>query len=782
MLKLLVKKIMFRLLFFGCVFCTYFSYSQSIYLHTDRTIYAARDTIWFKAYLFDAQSWLPAPDQTFYVQLLDVHQKTVAQRILISENGAAANFIPLPDSLKGTYQLVAFTRQQADEKSSIHSKTICIFKNTPFSQISNSDSLKIDLQFLPESGHLVEGIPSIVAFRAIDQGGLPVGIAGRILNQNQEEIISFKEEFKGMGRFLFSPQPDQEYHANINFQGKKYIFKLPLIEKQGVVLRISHQENDSLVIVKIFQKYTNYQPLTLKISAQGEQLFTRPIQGKEVNNIKFSKKLFTNGIIQFSVLKDSVVLAERLVCVNRESSLTIETLGHRDSVNQFVDETTIEISPRSKNGELLTTGDFSVSITDVEQDNTENLVSTLFLEADIKEPISEPAYYFDTSKPNSYQHLDLLLLTLGWTSYKWKEKQVVSLIEKAPIILGRVLNYTSKKNAGKVKITYQYGSKVGQTEGDINGNFKIENHGITQDMIVYIQARKRNYDLFEIQILENIPKVALQKAIFEPKENIENTKLIQQLKAYVDTTGIQNEVELEEVIVRAKREISPEAKKIINELGMDLNSGIDIAMQSSREIINDSPEISSLPKLITNKIVETDIISVIMGLDAPFPIVYHFLSTVGPPPLGFKPVAVFLNKKMICFLCKQEVLNATIDAREVAKLIYFRSTEQNVSSVVLITKNAIPNYDYSKDKTVGNLLVRNLGTHIEKSFYIPKYAQQNTPLPKKATLYWSPFLKPNENGKFIIKLHHRKDIENLKITIEGTDGKGKIGSFKGVVN
>jgi hypothetical protein len=48
----------------------------------------------------------------------------------------------------------------------------------------------------------------------------------------------------------------------------------------------------------------------------------------------------------------------------------------------------------------------------------------------------------------------------------------------------------------------------------------------------------------------------------------------------------------------------------------------------------------------------------------------------------------------------------------------------------------------------------------------------------RPTIYWNANIKTDKDGKAIVKFFNSDICKNLIITIEGTDGMGKIGAFR----
>ena len=74
----------------------------------------------------------------------------------------------------------------------------------------------ISLSFFPEGGNLVEEVNSRIAFKALDSYGQPSDIEGRILDEENRLITSFKSFHDGMGAFNLKPLNGTKYHAIID--------------------------------------------------------------------------------------------------------------------------------------------------------------------------------------------------------------------------------------------------------------------------------------------------------------------------------------------------------------------------------------------------------------------------------------------------------------------------------------------------------------------------------------------------------------------------------------
>jgi hypothetical protein len=158
---------------------------EKVYLHLDRPVYGTGETIWFNAYLVDALRHRPdSLSKVLYVDLLSPQRQVVARRTLRVEPGGLANGdIELDDTLRaGTYLLRAYTSWMRNQGPSFfYQRQLQVWPAAPkdtdasgTAPLSSSRSTtaqkvltnKVDVQFFPEGGTMVAGLPSVVGFKA----------------------------------------------------------------------------------------------------------------------------------------------------------------------------------------------------------------------------------------------------------------------------------------------------------------------------------------------------------------------------------------------------------------------------------------------------------------------------------------------------------------------------------------------------------------------------------------------------------------------------------------
>lgn len=74
---------------------------------------------------------------------------------------------------------------------------------------------QVDVEFYPEGGDLVAGLPSRVYFHAHDRLGKPIHVAGAIVDSHDQEVARVETSHEGRERFSFTPQAGADYRLRI---------------------------------------------------------------------------------------------------------------------------------------------------------------------------------------------------------------------------------------------------------------------------------------------------------------------------------------------------------------------------------------------------------------------------------------------------------------------------------------------------------------------------------------------------------------------------------------
>ena len=201
---------------------------ENVFLHTDRGLYAAGDTLWYKAYLTDAQTGkLSHASGNLYVEVIAPADTLVSRQIIQLTGGLGNGDFSLPDSLiTGTYRLRAYTNWMRNFGDAfIFEQTLSIIGDEPdknatakaMKQVSAKVTKPVMLpvvnaipappftiRFYPEGGSLIKGLASMVAIKAEDNGSTAnlSTIKGSIYNHAGDTVSRFRCD--SMGNALVS--------------------------------------------------------------------------------------------------------------------------------------------------------------------------------------------------------------------------------------------------------------------------------------------------------------------------------------------------------------------------------------------------------------------------------------------------------------------------------------------------------------------------------------------------------------------------------------------------
>lgn len=418
---------------------------QKVYLHTDKAAYRGGNTLWFKAYLVSALSHFPDTISTnLYVELISPFQTRIQIKRIQLFHGFGVGDFTLSDTLpEGLYQLRAYTSWMLNFDPAFQYRQNFQLINPGYSRYISPREAKsnkkeidnisrfeadIDLQFMPEGGYLVEGIESVVAFKAINKMGKGVDVDGIIADDKGNKVTSFTGYYKGIGTFLLKPEKGVRYFAHTQDNGKMRKTALPMPLETGLVMHVDSREQVVLVTL------TSNRPSTADPSAQeiivtgqtGGRIYYRNIVRLNNNKaqLEIPKRVFPTGIMQLTAFSGrGVPLAERLVFVGKREEMKVRFIAS-DTFTREGKMILLEISTRDAEGKPVP-ANFSLSVTREMNSgwnmNKDNICSNLLLTSDLKGFVEDPLNYFKPGSAGASRAIDNLMLTQGWRRFDWNK-------------------------------------------------------------------------------------------------------------------------------------------------------------------------------------------------------------------------------------------------------------------------------------------------------------------------------------------------------------------------
>ncbi len=755
---------------------------EKLYLHIDRENYYAGQTFWGKGYFMSG--FLPSTSSTaLYVELLNSRSELILRNVFPVYGGMAPVQLTLPDSLStNLYQIRAYTPLMLNQSGFTFSRYIKVYGKEN-KRVNNSElQTNNKLIFFPEGGNFITGLLNIVAFKSMDKSGVPLPVEGNIRNSKNELICRFKSVHDGMGSFSIVPIKGETYYAMTNQSEQKYF--LPPQADDGIVFNIT--DAPGMKRFKIVQGGQNdlFKPAYMIGQVQNTIIFKQWLQGdkKEIIGSVKTNDLYS-GILQLTLFnKDNMPLAERITFVDNKEYVLPAGLN--------VD--TLDTGKRKHNHFTLVLpdtliGNFSLSITDADYESSENrpfnIYSSFLLSSDIKGYIHNPSYYFNTPVDSVKNALELVMMTNGWTRFKWSDvihNKLPKPLYKDPgyIKLSGKVNIagTKKPIADKdILLFIAPADSVGIAKGtsvllhtDSSGRFKADSlifYGKMKMLFSEVRGRKNEFIrvLLDGDSLTRTYPIAPDPMPFPEKNStVAQHKMDVAYKEYINAKGIT----LENVTVRAIE------KSPLDKLDEEYSSGyFSGATHSTRLDVRNETYAGDIFQYLRERI---------PGLKISFEtgdyvlhyrggnLSYYVNNGVDSPG----NVTLFLNE-----MPSNTVVLETVPLNEIALVKLFPTSTAAPGGGAALAIYTKKGRDSFMPTATATDIVTYQGYTIIKEFYNPEYegASENSTSNRRITLKWIPdIIVTGSNTSIPVTFYNNDRTKRFKIVAEGITSEGRI--------
>ncbi len=399
---------------------------EKVFLHLDRTFYVGGETMWFKAYVMDGYFHHALNlSKVVYVDVLDRNQQPFIQTKISLEDGKGNGSIPIPASLDSdNYTVRAYTNWMKNFSPDFyfHQNISIVNVFQRLEEKNKNQDNGIDVQFFPEGGELVDGVKSKIAFKVVDSSGKGISFTGTVISKSGETLATFHPLKFGMGHFTFTPNANEQYRVLIKEEnGKVTSTELPAIQTQGYVLTITDDNQDQLKVTITGKGMSESSPIFL--IAHNRQLVKYAgtqnlIDGQA--SLLLSKKNLGNGIVHLTVFNQNrQPVCERLYFNRPSSSVSIQLNVDKPRYEQR-DKIFLQIKLSSDQSQWVNTSLSIFKNDSLQQIQPADIQSYLWLGSELKGNIESPEYYFSEEEA-AMEAMDNLMLTHGWTRFKWEE-------------------------------------------------------------------------------------------------------------------------------------------------------------------------------------------------------------------------------------------------------------------------------------------------------------------------------------------------------------------------
>jgi len=394
--------------------------SEKIFVHTDKTLYLPGQVLWFKTYVVDASTHRPLGlSKVAYVEVLDSGNHPLLQGKVALAKGEGDGSFLLPASCPtGNYRLRAYTAWMKNGSPAFFYEQGLTIVNPFMDPVTGTASPDAyDIQFFPEGGDLVTGLPGKVGFRIADRQGRNLNATGRIVDETGHTVQTFAPLRFGLGHFDFQPEPGHQYTAQVRIGDT--VISQPLRQPLGAGFTLSVTDSaDSRLIVRVRKRGVSDKVVYLLVQNRGRVTHTAALELQDrETTLLLDKSALGEGVLHLTLFDGlGRPLAERLAFVYPTHRLGIVAVAD-STVYDTRSKVTVSVAT-----DLTASLSMSVALSDsLSGASAEDIASYLWLRSDLKGDIASPGYYFDSTKADRAEALDNLLLTQGWSRWRWQD-------------------------------------------------------------------------------------------------------------------------------------------------------------------------------------------------------------------------------------------------------------------------------------------------------------------------------------------------------------------------
>ena len=285
------------------------SFTEKMFVHTDKNFYVAGEILWFKMYCVEAASnKLSDLSKIAYVELLDSTNKPILQAKIALRNGLGDGSFYLPLSApSGNYKLRSYTNWMKNGSAvDFFQKQITLINVQKLTVDSSRKSKALcRLQFFPEGGNLVKGVSNRLAFKGTNQNGNSFVFTG-ILMDDKDTLLSFRSTQAGIGNFVFTPKTNHAYTVFIQPEkGNAFAQNLPIASDEGFAMMVD-STSDSNALVNVAASNMTAQTVYLVIHKNKQTILAKEValqNGKAAFNI--NTLLLPGGVSTITIFNES---------------------------------------------------------------------------------------------------------------------------------------------------------------------------------------------------------------------------------------------------------------------------------------------------------------------------------------------------------------------------------------------------------------------------------------------------------------------------------------------
>jgi hypothetical protein len=654
-------------------------------------------------------------------------------------------------------------------------------KKTVTKNISiKTTSGQADVQFFPESGNLVNGIRSRVAFKAVASTGLGIAIKGTVTDNNNTEVAQLTTSHLGMGVFAFTPAAGKTYKAQITYpDGSQNTIALPAALEQGYVISLNNTDTAQVGLRVTGSANLPAKDLFVVAQSGGEVCYVaRNKGGASTFSAIIPKNKFPSGIAQFTLFTATgEPLNERIAFIQRESDMLNLKISTSASTSAPRQKVSINLNAANSAGKPVI-GAFSAAVIDeskVQSDeaNEYSIFSQLLLTSDLKGFFEQPNYYFTNISEKTNADLDVLMMTQGYRRFAWKPLLANQLPapafqpEKALQVSGIIKTSGGKPVPnGKVMLfTTAGGTFILDTVADAQGRFAFKNLLFKDSIRFVIQARTAKGGKNVEIVLDNLPTRSVVKDVrlqdVEISTEALNTYLKYSKKQFDEEAkyGLGNHtIVLKAVTVTEKRRSA-------------LSNSSNLNGPGNADQIITADVLEKIGCTTIDQCLQGRLLGVMFRGGVP----YSTRSMNTPMQIivdGIYVQSDYLNNIPPMNVASVEVL------RTIGTTAIYGSRGGGGVIVINTKRGGDYTYNASQIYAPGIVTYTPKGYYSARQFYAPKYDDPKTNVvvaDLRTTIHWVPNIVTDSNGNASFSFFNAGTKGTYRVVIEGLNEEGRLG-------
>jgi TonB-dependent SusC/RagA subfamily outer membrane receptor len=661
---------------------------------------------------------------------------------------------------------------------------------------------RIDLQFMPEGGTLVEGIPTWIAFKALNENGKAADVKGDVWDNAGNKVASFESYHFGMGKFQFTPKHGVSYKVKLTAPASiSSEFYLPKATTSGVVMNMSKNGDDIHLVLKTNEA----RQVKLEGRSRDELYYSTIIDLKSgESSLTIDENLFPGGIAQFSIFDNkNLPLAERLCFLHGDRNLRV-------SIN--TDKT--KYLPREKvKMTILTTDEkgkaipsnLSLSVMDDKlwtfaDDKQDHILSWLLMSSELRGKIEEPQFYFKKEEAKATPALDLVMMTHGYRYFYYidvvqNQGKLKFFAEQERTLSGKIVDASEKPvkaNILLINATDQRNAVSMETNDD--GVFYFSE--LTPGLDYYLLAQSVNKkQKVNIRILQNGVGYNPMNIVNYRSRTLEKDMFGQGFVARY--TPAPRNMKLPALAKEGKQKWAAGLMAADNfGLGFEPKAELSEVVVTGYGTVRNASLTGAMLRVRTDELSAMNLTAPLQGKVAGLNVITQGNPAASPNVLIRGVAARTGNSPLVVMdgLPMEELNIANINPNDISSVTILKDASataiwgnRGANGVIVIDtkqfrdgdirfKFSNDDYFYTSQKFRASGPIYD----VAKSFYVPLYSttevEERTDF--RETIYWNPVVSTDENGKAQVEFFNSDASTVFRAVVEGIGYNGNAGRME----